>query len=64
MPNKYKNVGLWVSVLALIPMILEGFGVDILPTNYAEISSAVLGVLVLAGILSNPSTGTGYKDKL
>ena len=60
---RYKNYGLWVSILALIPMILEGFGVDVLPTNYAEICSALLGVLVLAGILSNPSTGTGFKDK-
>ena len=63
MNNRYKNVGLWVSILALIPMILEGFGVDVLPNNYTEICSAVLGVLVLAGILSNPSTGTGYIDK-
>ena len=64
MENRYKNVGLWISILALIPMILEGFGVDVLPNNYNEICSALLGVLVLAGILSNPSTGTGYKDKL
>jgi uncharacterized membrane protein len=62
--NKFKNKGLWVSMLALIPMILQGFGVDVLPENYNEICSALLGVLVLAGILSNPSTGTGYKDKL
>ncbi|MBY9013593.1 MAG: holin [Candidatus Lokiarchaeota archaeon] len=62
--NKFKNKGLWVSMLALIPMILQGFGVDVLPENYNEICSALLGVLVLAGILSNPSQSTGYKDKL
>ena len=61
--NKYKNKGLWISVLALIPMILEGFGVDVLPNNYNEICSALLGVFVLAGILSNPTDGTGYIDK-
>ena len=61
--NKFKNKGLWVSVLALVPMLLQGFGFDVLPNNYAEICSALLGVLVLAGILSNPTNGTGYTDK-
>jgi len=60
--NRWKNYSLWVSVAALIPMILQGAGMNILPTNYAEITNALLGILVLAGILSNPTT-TGYTDK-
>ena len=61
--NRYKNYGLWLSVAALIPMVFKGFNINILPVNYTEIVNSILGILVLAGILSNPSNGTGYTDK-
>jgi len=63
MNSRYKNIGLWISVFALIPMLLEGFGLNILPENYSQIVSAFLGVLVLAGILNNPVTDNkGFTD--
>jgi len=61
--NRFKNVGLYVSIFAFIPLLLKGFGLDVLPANYNEIVSAFLGILVLAGILSNPSAGKGFTDK-
>ena len=61
--DRLKNVGLWISIFAFIPLLLKGFGLDILPENYNEIVSAFLGILVLAGILSNPSNGNGFTDK-
>lgn len=61
--SRFKNYGLWVSVAALIPMVLQGFGVKVLPDNYNEIITAVLGILVAAGILNNPTTDNkGYLD--
>lgn len=61
--SRFKNYGLWVSIFALIPLVLQGFGVNILPGNYEEIVVALLGVLVMAGILNNPTSGnTGYLD--
>ena len=51
--SRFKNYGLWVSIFALIPLVLQGFGVNILPGNYEEIVVALLGVLVMAGILNN-----------
>lgn len=61
--SRFKNYGLWVSIAALIPLVLKGFGVDILPGNYEEIVVSVLGILVMAGILNNPtSNNTGYLD--
>lgn len=60
--DRFKNYGLWVSIFALIPMLCQGFGVNILPTNYNEIINAILGILVTAGILSNPTSGTGFID--
>lgn len=54
--SRFKNYGLWVSVAALIPMVLKGFGINILPENYQEIVNTILSILVMAGILSNPTT--------
>lgn len=63
MKNRFKNYGLWVSIAAFIPMLLQGFGLDILPANYSEIANSLLGILVLAGIISNPQTeNKGYLD--
>ena len=61
--DRLKNVGLWISIFAFIPLLLKGFGLDILPENYSEITNAFLGILVIAGILSNPSNGNGFTDK-
>ena len=63
MKDRLENYGLWVAIFSFIPLLLQGFGVDVLPQNYNEIISAFLGILVLAGILSNPSIGKGFSDK-
>ena len=61
--NRWQNYGLWASVAAFIPIALRGFGYDILPANYEEICTALLGILVLAGIISNPTTERkGWSD--
>ena len=61
--SRFKSYGLWVSIFALIPLVLQGFGVNVLPGNYEEIVVALLGVLVMAGILNNPTSGNkGYLD--
>ncbi|NMM62755.1 holin [Clostridium sp. P21] len=63
MNNRFKNYGLWVSIAAFIPMLLNGFGIDILPKNYSEVVNALLGILVTAGLLNNPQTKCkGYLD--
>ena len=53
---RWKNYGLWIAVASFIPLVLQGFGLDILPTNYTEIINALLSILVMAGIISNPNT--------
>ncbi|MGL5765757.1 MAG: holin [Sarcina sp.] len=61
--SRLKNYGLWVSVFALVPMLLQGAGVNILPDNYQTIVTVVLGILVTAGILNNPTTSNkGFLD--
>lgn len=54
--SRFKNHGLWVSIVALIPIILKCAGLDILPDNYETITNLILGILVMLGILSNPTT--------
>lgn len=62
--SRFKDYRLWVSIFALIPLVLQGFGINVLPANYEEIVVAVLGILVMSGILNNPtSENTGYLDK-
>jgi len=60
--SRWKNYSLWVSIFAFIPMLLEAFGINALPSNYEELTKGLLSILVIAGILSNPNT-IGYTDK-
>jgi uncharacterized membrane protein len=65
--KRLKNYGLWVAVFALIPIIADSLKVYninvILPGNYDKLVVGVLGILVLAGIVSNPSTeNKGFGD--
>ena len=54
--SRFKNYGLWVSIFALIPIILSAFGVKIVPDEYQAAVNAILGILVALGIISNPTT--------
>ncbi|MCI6693419.1 MULTISPECIES: phage holin [unclassified Clostridium] len=54
--SRFKNYGLWVSIMALIPMILSAFGVKIIPEEYQAIANTILSILVALGIISNPTT--------
>lgn len=62
--QRFKNYGLWLAIGAFIPMLLEAFGVKILPANYDELFKALLAILVLAGIINDPNTEStkGFGD--
>lgn len=62
MKSKFKNYGLWLSIASLIGLVLQNSGVDIAPVQYQDYVDTILSVLVLAGIISNPSKGIGFKD--
>lgn len=60
--SRFSNYGLWVSIAAFIPMLAQDFGFK-LPTNYADLINAILGILIIAGILNNPQTlNPGFGD--
>ena len=64
--NRWKNYGLWVAVVSLLGLILGNYGLyttlGLTSESFKAIADAILSILVMAGILSNPTT-TGYTDK-
>ena len=67
MMKRWKNYGLWAAVLAYLPILSDALGfynVNIpLPGNYDKLVVGLLGIFVLAGIVSNPTTeNKGFGD--
>ena len=63
MKKRLKNYGLWIAVAAFIPMVLKAFGINVLPENYNELVTSLLGILVLLGLVNNPTTDhNGFLD--
>ncbi|AMX83268.1 holin [Geobacillus subterraneus] len=62
--ERFKNYGLWLGIGSFVVLALETFGVDIDLGKYEQLYHALLSVLVMAGILNNPSLGRGYSDKV
>ncbi|ERI91002.1 hypothetical protein HMPREF1982_03564 [Clostridiales bacterium oral taxon 876 str. F0540] len=64
--DRFKNYGLWVSVFALIGLILGNYGLysklGLNADSYKQIVDAILTVFVMAGIVNNPTSGQGYLD--
>lgn len=61
--ERFKNYGLWLAIGAFIPLFLQTFGVDIDLGKYEQLWNTFLSILVMAGIINNPSLGNGFRDK-
>jgi uncharacterized membrane protein len=59
--NRWRNYGLWVAIFAFLAMLAQTLGVT-LPGNYDALVNAFLSILVLAGIISDPTVGKWYAD--
>ena len=60
MKKRLTSKGFWVSLAALIPVILQLFGMDILPKDYSLIVNMLLTLLVTLGVLNNPTTDSKW----
>ncbi len=58
--SRFKNYGLWVSIAALIPLILKCFGIEVIQGEYQQVVQAILSIFVMLGIVSNPTTDTKW----
>lgn len=61
--ERFKNYGLWLATGSFVLLLLQTFGVDLDFGKYEQLWNAFLSVLVMAGILNNPSIGNGFRDK-
>ena len=61
--KRFKNYGLWLALASLGLIVAQSFGLNIAEDKYTEVVNAVLTVLVLAGVVNNPTSGSGFKDK-
>jgi phi LC3 family holin len=63
MKARLKNYGLWISVASLAFMVVQNSGLQITPEQWNSYVNAILTVLVLAGIINNPTTDNkGFGD--
>lgn len=58
--SRFQNYGLWISIFALIPLILHAVGIEVVPEEYQNIVNALLGILVGLGLISNPTTASKW----
>lgn len=69
MNSKWRNYGLWTAIISAVLLVVQTvgalFGVKFLPEQYDAVTAAanaVLGLLVVVGVISNPSIGKGFSD--
>jgi uncharacterized membrane protein len=61
--DRCRNYGLWVSFASLVFLLLHGVGLEIVDGYYNRVVDFILGMLVLFGIINNPTTThRGYWD--
>lgn len=60
---KWKNYGLWLSLISIVYMVFKDFGSQIDLTTWETYVTAIVGILAALGVISNPDKGKGYFDK-
>jgi uncharacterized membrane protein len=60
--KRFKNYALWIAVAAVAGMALVDFGVIANTEIFNDYVEKILYVLILAGVINNPASGTGFKD--
>jgi uncharacterized membrane protein len=61
--NRFKNYALWIAMAAVAGMALVDFGVIANTEIFNDYVEKILYVLILAGVINNPTSGTGFKDE-
>jgi phi LC3 family holin len=60
---RLRNYAFWISVASFIVLILQTFGVTFDLGQYDKVVNSVLSLLVLLGIINNPTTeNKGFLD--
>lgn len=67
--TRLNNKGTILALVSLLATLVIQFGVDIDANNYTEIATTICNILILLGVLNDPTTSTkayipGVSDKL
>ena len=54
--SRLQNYGFWIGVVALLLLLLQRFGVDFVADSFQGLVDIILGILVLLGIINDPTT--------
>lgn len=46
----------WVALISLIVLLTQQLGFDIFPKNWEEVLNTVLSILILLGVINDPTT--------
>ncbi len=60
--NRFTNYNFWISLISAVLLILQAFKIEFDIAYFNEIATAVLGLMVVIGIISDP-TKTAMKDE-
>ena len=60
--SRLTNKTFWVAIVSAIVLLTQQLGLNIFPSNWADILNTALTVLIILGIVVDPST-TGISDK-
>ncbi|WP_160693370.1 phage holin [Clostridium sp. C2-6-12] len=61
---RIRNKTFWVSLVGAVVLLIQQLGFkDLIPSNYADIVNSVLSILVMLGIVIDPST-KGISDTI
>lgn len=53
--NRLTNYNFWVSIVSAILLILQSFNIQFDISNFNDITTAVLGLMVVIGIINDPT---------
>ena len=60
--KRLRNKAFWVTLASAIVLLAQQLGLNIFPSNIADIINSVLAILTIAGVIIDPST-PGITDK-
>ena len=54
--KRLRNKAFWVALASGVVLLAQQLGLNIFPTNIADIINSVLAILTIAGVIIDPST--------
>lgn len=54
--SRLTNKGFWVALISAIVGVTQLLGYKVFPDNWADILNSILGILIILGVIIDPST--------